>query len=507
MRTLLISFFTFLKKEKVPTKEHILELRNQPLSPFKVSLFFSCLLVVSLFLATLLSISNHFSVEVPDHGGTLSFGVIGAPRFINPLLSSNETDEALTYLVYSGLVKNSDDGTLIPVLAQSFTTSPDKKEYQFMLKDNLTFSNKTALDGRDILFTFETKKRLSLISDPNSDWSNISIRMLDNKTIIISTTGSEESLTEKLSLGIVSKSLWETVDFENIKDSNLNIKPVGEGPFVIKNITYTNTVPKEILLERNKHFIGPAPYISRIRINIFANQLDLKTGLLNKTIDSTDMLYGTFIDDSIKNNFSISQIPTDKNISLFVSNKNRPGAVSTALFYIDQKIDRKKIVDIIENGYGIPVYSSGKTSTSDGDTINELLNLGYKQNESRVLTKSGSEISASIVMKKEEQLMQTGDQLAQELLNFGILTELKVFDQGLFLDQVNQGEYPFILGTQSDIPTGYQNLIPLYTKTIPNITIKSLHSSSPSKLKMRSEIFRNIEDWYVRTDKVWKWFN
>lgn len=505
MRTLLTSFFSFLKREKIPTKENIIELKEQPFSLYKGTLVFSMLLVVSLFLALLMNISKRFSVETPDYGGTMTFGTIGSPRFINPLLSSSETDQALTYLVYNGLVK-SVDGTLVPVLSESFVVSPDGKEYQFTLKDNLSFSDQSPLTSSDVLFTFETKKQLVLLSDPTSDWSNFSISTPDSKTVVIRTNADKSSLSNKLTLGVVPKKLWESVGLEAMPDSTLNIDPIGSGPYRVSRLNYSNTVPEEILLKRNSYFVGSKPFIKKIKIHIFANQLALKNGLNNGIVDGTALLSGIYIDDSIKKDFSTSQISTGKKVSLFILQSARGTATDLALKQIDKTIDRNKIIAIIENGYGFPSEPTLGNATTD-EVISGLTKAGYQRNASGVLTKSGSEIHTAIVVKKEDQFLQTAQLLYGELSKFGITAELQVFDQGLFTDQVNQKVYPFVLGTETDVPTSYDSLIPLYTKIVPIITTSYIHAPPLPEMQSRAEIFKNIEQWYIRTDRVWKIFN
>ncbi len=36
-------------------------------------------------------ISQHFMVNVPAHGGSLTEGILGTPRFVNPLLASSDS--------------------------------------------------------------------------------------------------------------------------------------------------------------------------------------------------------------------------------------------------------------------------------------------------------------------------------------------------------------------------------------------------------------------------------
>src|SRR3989338_5430411 len=56
------------------------------------------------------SLTNQYSVAVPAEGGSLREGIIGIPRFINPLLASSDADRDLTALVYTGLLRNNGKG-------------------------------------------------------------------------------------------------------------------------------------------------------------------------------------------------------------------------------------------------------------------------------------------------------------------------------------------------------------------------------------------------------------
>ena len=80
-------------------------------------------------LGLLFKASSFFMVEIPEKGGSFTEGVIGTPRFINPLLALSDTDRDLTQLIYSGLLRAKADGELIPDLAESFEISEDGLVY------------------------------------------------------------------------------------------------------------------------------------------------------------------------------------------------------------------------------------------------------------------------------------------------------------------------------------------------------------------------------------------
>ena len=85
-------------------------------------------LLMVLLLSTILilqSINKSFMVTVPLHGGSISIGIIGAPRFINPILAEKEADRDLAMLIYSGLMRKSSEGNIIPDIAEKYENSTD----------------------------------------------------------------------------------------------------------------------------------------------------------------------------------------------------------------------------------------------------------------------------------------------------------------------------------------------------------------------------------------------
>ncbi|MCC7436768.1 hypothetical protein IT402_02765 [Candidatus Nomurabacteria bacterium] len=484
MKLHIASFFSFLKKNLFPKKEDIELIQNSATSKSKIFLILSIFISAIFFLHILMYISALFSEEVPDYGGTIREGVIGAPKYINPFLASTETDQLITSLVYGGLMKKNDNGSLSPYIAKSCEESPDRKSYQCVLPENAVFSDKSPLTADDVVFTFETKQKIMLQKDPISDWSSISALSSDIRTVVIKTTGSIESLEDKMTLGIVPKYLWSSVPTESFEDSTLNMKPVGIGPFVVEKVKVVNTIPTEVFMSRNNKWHGDKSFINELVVVSYANQLDLKSGLKNGDINSTSSLRGVYIDDSIRNKFSIENIYTTKNVGIFINTKDIGGKIEKALKNVDQLIDKKNIVDTIENGYGILPISLEESSPNTAE-----------QN-----------IDITIAVLKDTDLIKTAELISTNLKDFGIISTINVFDQGLFNDQLSQGGYSLVLGINIDKNKGYKELIPLYKKSIIQISSKEIHARTPQVVESPHESLREITSWYKNTDFVWKWF-
>ncbi|MEK7505038.1 MAG: ABC transporter substrate-binding protein, partial [Patescibacteria group bacterium] len=136
---------------------------------------FSILFFLGLFgLVGLASIFNAKAlIEVPASGGSLSEGLIGSPRFINPLLATSDTDKDLSYLVYSGLMRITPNNELIPDLAENYEISSSGLEYTFTLKNNLVWQDGKPITADDVVFTIEQVKNQTIKSPRFPNWEGI----------------------------------------------------------------------------------------------------------------------------------------------------------------------------------------------------------------------------------------------------------------------------------------------------------------------------------------------
>src|SRR3979411_828648 len=63
--------------------------------------------------------------------------------------------EVTLYNVYETLTKVKEDGSAAPLLAESWTTSPDLKTYTFRLRKGVKFQNGEPLNAETVKFSFE----------------------------------------------------------------------------------------------------------------------------------------------------------------------------------------------------------------------------------------------------------------------------------------------------------------------------------------------------------------
>lgn len=91
----------------------------------------------------------------PKKGGTLVVGMSQDLPGLDPHPSTSTITYQVLSLVFQGLVDFDRDFKIRPVLAESWTTSPDGKTWTFKLRKNVKFHNGRAMTASDVKFSLE----------------------------------------------------------------------------------------------------------------------------------------------------------------------------------------------------------------------------------------------------------------------------------------------------------------------------------------------------------------
>src|SRR5690606_7578481 len=82
-------------------------------------------------------------------------GVVGAPRYLNPLLSDdNPVDRELTSLLFDGLLQYDETGQLAPALAEEWVVSEDGLTVRFTLREDVRWHDGEPFTAEDVVFTY-----------------------------------------------------------------------------------------------------------------------------------------------------------------------------------------------------------------------------------------------------------------------------------------------------------------------------------------------------------------
>lgn len=300
--------------------------------------------------------------EVPALGGTYKEGMVGEPRFINPLLAQSQTDKDLSTLVYSGLYKLGPDGALIPDLAQSpLQVSEDGKQYTAVLKENIKWHDGTQLTVDDIIFTIEAVKNADFRSPLRRIWLGIEVQKVDDRTVKFINKDVSAPFVDNLTLGIMPRHIWSSVGSTNFATSRFNLEPVGSGPYFIREIKKTTRGElKTITLESYSNYINGKPYIDRVIAYFYRTPEDMVLALRTKNVNGIG--YRPFSPErslsSRRRNVQTLEIPERQYQAVFfnLSRLEKVLGDRRVRQALTQATNRTELIDDAFDGQGEPAY-------------------------------------------------------------------------------------------------------------------------------------------------------
>jgi ABC-type transport system substrate-binding protein len=267
-------------------------------------IFFLVLVALTLSSAIYLAVDlyvNNTKVA-PAYGGNYTEGVVGQPRFINPIYGeTNDVDRTLIDLVYSGLMTYDKDGKIVNDLVKNYQVSDDGKTYTFQLKDNLFWQDGLPLTADDVIFTVKTIQNSDYKSPLRAAWLDVNIQKNSDKSFTVFLNAPYNSFLENCTLKIIPAHIWKNILPENFALSPYNLQPVGSGPYTLSGLNQANTgFIKNLSLMANHKYYGKLPYISEIDFQFFNTKDDLIKAANQKTIDG-------FSIDSLDDNEALAE--------------------------------------------------------------------------------------------------------------------------------------------------------------------------------------------------------
>lgn len=235
------------------------------------------------FVTLFISLRNLYlnqTLAAPGFGGNYTEGLKGQPVYINPILAFSETDLSLTRLVYSGLYKYNAEGSLVPDLAESLPEiSEDQKQYTINLKKNVKWHNDRTLTAEDVIFTFQILKDQGFKSPNRNAWLSTSVEKLSDYTVKFTTKDVAGPFLPNLTQPILPKFVWNRTDAASFPLSENNLKAVGTGPYLIKEIKKSNGEIQSISLNSFSNYFETRPKIDTLTFKFYESDESLFNAL------------------------------------------------------------------------------------------------------------------------------------------------------------------------------------------------------------------------------------
>lgn len=214
-------------------------------------------------------------VAVPTTGGTYTEALVGTPKLINPVFQSpvHPVDADLSELIFSGLFRINDAFEPEPDLVESYQWLEDGKTLQLTLRKDARFHDGEPVDADDVIYTYNAIKNPAWRSPLAATMKEVNLIRVDDVTVQFQLPAAEPRFPYYLTVGILPSHLWEDIQDANAQLADLNLAPIGSGPYAVTSFTRDSKGAIQYYdLKRSETYYGVKPFIDQIRFRFYPDR-------------------------------------------------------------------------------------------------------------------------------------------------------------------------------------------------------------------------------------------
>jgi len=303
----------------------------------------------------------HFTKIAPDYGGNFTEGMVNEPRHINPLLSqANDTDRDLASLIYSGLLKYNGEGKIVPDLAKSYEISSDGLNYTVYLKEDAYWHDGVQVTADDVIFTIQTAQNSDYGSPQRVNWSGVKIEKVNDFAVMFKLQAKYAQFLNNMTVKILPKHIRQDVKPINFTLSELNLKPVGSGPYKFDRLKKDKD--GRILSYRllaNPKFYGGRPFINEIEMKFYSSEDEMIDAYNRNEVEGLSFISpGNLKKIKFKQRLNLRELRLPRYFAVFFNqNKNDALSDKNIRLALSHATDKNALIEKVLEGKGIAVNS------------------------------------------------------------------------------------------------------------------------------------------------------
>ena len=243
------------------------------------------------------------SIPEPTMGGIYTEALIGSIQRLNPILDYyNNVDREVDRLLFSGLIKFDGRGEPQPDLAESWGISNDGTTYNFTLKDNLLWHDKTKVKSDDVIFTIEQLRDDNSIypDDIKSFWKEIEIKKFDERSLQFILPEPFAPFLDYLTFGVLPSHLLGSLSYADIVNSPFNLQPVGTGPYKFDRFIVEDGMITGLVLNRYEEFYAQKAFLDQVIFRYYPDSTKAFQSYLNGTVQGIGKVNDEILPDVLK---------------------------------------------------------------------------------------------------------------------------------------------------------------------------------------------------------------
>src|SRR6516164_2565711 len=344
--------------------------------------------------------------------------------------------EVTLYNVYETLTKIKEDGSVAPLLAESWQASPDLKTYTFKLRKGVKFQNGEPFNSAAVKFSFERAAQpASTNKDKSLFQSFVSVTAPDADTVVIALKYSEPNFP--FLMGQASASIVEPKSAPT--DAT---QPVGTGPYQLGAWAKGSSIS---LNKWDAYRNAGAIKLAKVTIRFISDPAAQVAALLSGDVDVFPRVAAAR---------SLAQFKSDPRFTVLIGGSRAKTIVSInerrkplddvrVRRAILAAIDRKAMIDGAVDGFGAPIgsfYTPGSLGYVDTTGINPY----DPEKAKKLLTEAGvsAPLELSLKLPPPPYARQGGEILAAQLAKVGIVAKIENVEWAQWLSQVFAGNGP-----------------------------------------------------------------
>ena len=326
--------------------------------------------------------------------------------------------EIVLYNVFETLTKINSDGTVSPLLAQSWEVSPDLKTYTFTLKKGVKFQNGEPFNAAAVKFSFERAgSEKSTNKDKRTFASMERVAVIDEHTVVILNKSLDPDF-----LFLMGQATAIMVEPKSV-DTNAT-KPVGTGPY---QLAAWNKGASITMTKWDSYRNAAAIKMKKVAFKFISDPAAQVAALLAGDVDAFPRVTPRSVAQFKTNNkFQVVVSGSRAKTILAINNKKKPLDDVRVRRAIAAAIDRKAVIEGAGDGYGVPIgshYVPGAFGYVDTNGINPF-NI---EKAKALLAEAGVKLPLELSLKlpPPPYARQGGEIIAAQLAKIGIIAKIE----------------------------------------------------------------------------------
>ncbi len=386
-------------------------------------------------------------------GDTLTLGVIIAASSFAAKDSRWANESPYMQAVYDSLLKAEADGTIVANLATEWSWNEDKTVLTMTLRDDVTFSDGSALTAEDAAASLLAFKAGG---SPNaSNLANVAdVTAVDDTTLEITMTVPDPALETYLTQ---NSGLVESA--EQITAADVDTVPVGSGPYIYN--TGETVVGSSYVFDQNPEYWNPDDqHYAKLVINVYADTTAQLNAIQGGQVNVSSVTDNTQIPQIEGAGFTAMAQELDWEGLLLA---DREGTLAPALAdvkvrqAINYALDREALLNALIGGYGTATTQVFPTFSSSYD---EELDSFYEYDLDKaksLLAEAGYADGFDVTMPRAAAIPpSTFTLVADQLAQIGITVTYEDLVGGDFITGLLAPNYPMSWFRLQQDPTDFQ---------------------------------------------------